>query len=199
MLPVADAMPVPPTTPRVCAIARMPPTRPRRPTGTWSGIVAVTAASIAFRAAWTPHQPSAITTTLSATDSTPSDSAPPAAPPTTQGSRRPIRSVVRSEKAPNSGLQITEVNAPSPRTKDRISFLLTGSIASACCASSTWIGPKNPAHSPMLARVRNATQRAGGLSSGSASAEGTSTGSGGSVLTGSLWWVVRLREAYLPP
>ena len=34
--------------------------------------------------------------------------------PTTHGSRRPIRSVVRSENAPNSGLQITDVERAQP-------------------------------------------------------------------------------------
>ena len=162
---------------------------PRAPTGTWSGTVAVTAASIALSAACTPHQPSAITTTLSATPRTSSDSAPPAAPPITQGSRRPIRSVVRSENAPKTGLQTTEVAAPSPSTSERICFLLSSSIASACWASSTWIGPKKPAHRPMLASVRNATQRAGGLTVGSASAERLSIDRGGgrSVVTRA-WW-----------
>ena len=45
MLPVAAAMPVPPTTPMVCATATIPPIRPRRLLGTWSGIIAVTAAA----------------------------------------------------------------------------------------------------------------------------------------------------------
>ena len=52
------------------------------------------------------------------------------------------------------------MSAPSPVTRARICSLLAGSIASACWASSTWIGPKNPAHSPMLATVSSATQRA---------------------------------------
>ena len=37
MLPVAAAMPVPATTPIVCATATIPPIRPRRLLGTWSG------------------------------------------------------------------------------------------------------------------------------------------------------------------
>ena len=163
MLPVADAMPVPPTTPTVCAIARMPPTLPRPPTGTWSGTVAVTAASIALSEAWTPHQPSAITTTLSATrEQHRSDSAPPSAPPTTQGSRRPARSVVRSEKAPKTGLQTTDVAARRGRaTSDEDLLLAVGVDRLGLLGEQHWIGPKKPAQSPMLASVRNATQRAG--------------------------------------
>ena len=60
MLPVAAAMPVPATTPTVCATATIPPIRPRRATGTWSGTIAVTAASIALSEACTPHQPTTI-------------------------------------------------------------------------------------------------------------------------------------------
>ena len=186
MLPVAAAMPVPPTTPMVCATATMPPTRPRRATGTWSGTIAVTAASIALSEACTPHQPTTIHHTLSAADRNASASAPPSAPPTIHGSRRPARSVVRSENAPATGLQITDVRAPSPVTSARICSLLAGSIASACCASSTWIGPKKPAHRPMLATVRRPTQRTLGLSVGSASAAGTTGAEPGCELMGGI-------------
>ncbi len=140
MLPVAAAMPVPATTPMVCATATIPPIRPRRLPGTWSGIIAVTAASIALSAACTPHQPSSITATFGATDSTASEAAPPSAPPTSQGSRRPARSVVRSEKAPASGLQITETSAPAPVTRASTCSLFAASSASACWASSTGSG-----------------------------------------------------------
>ena len=80
-----------PTMPTVCAIATRPPIRPRRSTGTWSGIAAITAAYIALRNTWTPHQPSSITAPTSAAARTSSDSAPPAAPTRTHGSRRPQR------------------------------------------------------------------------------------------------------------
>ena len=172
MLPVAAAMPVPATTPMVCATATIPPIRPRRLLGTWSGIIAVTAASIALSAACTPHQPSSITATFGATDSTASEAAPPRAPPTSQGSRRPARSVVRSEKAPASGLQMTETSAPTPVTRASTCSLFAASSASACWASSTEIGPKNPAHSPTLATASSPTQRVGGTTVGSASAAG---------------------------
>ena len=172
MLPVADAMPVPPTTPTVCAIARMPPILPRPPTGTWSGTVAVTAASIALSEAWTPHQPSAITTTLSAADEHQQRRARRRArrrPPRAAAGRRAASYGRRTRRRP--GCRRPRSRAPRPSTSERICFLLSASIASACWASSTWIGPKKPAHSPMLARVRNATQRPGGFSVGSASAD----------------------------
>ena len=149
--------------------------------GTWSGIIAVTAASIALSAACTPHQPSSITATFGAADSTARDAAPPRAPPTSHGSRRPARSVVRSENAPASGLQITETSAPTPVTSASTCSLLAASSASACWASSTEIGPKKPAHSPTLATASSATQRVGGLTVGSASAAGTPTGPGCAV------------------
>ncbi|MCE0538714.1 hypothetical protein LWF15_24760 [Kineosporia rhizophila] len=66
MLPVAAAMPEPATTPRVWATARAPPTVPRSCTGTWSGTVAVIAASMAFRPAWASAQARTICPTLSA-------------------------------------------------------------------------------------------------------------------------------------
>ena len=59
-------------------------------------------------------------------------------------------------------MQITEASAPSPVTSASTCSLFAASIASACWASSTWIGPKNPAHSPMLATASSATQRVGG-------------------------------------
>ena len=156
MLPVTAAIPTPPTTPRVWAMASIPPTRPRRPSGTWSGTAAVTAAYIAFRKACTPHQPSIIIGTESATDSTSSDSEPPAAPTRIHGSRRPIRSVVRSENAPNSGLHTVETNAPTPSTQPSTCSLCSGEISRACSASSTWIGPNQP---DMIAEVHQAQRR----------------------------------------
>ena len=89
--------------------------------------------------------------------------------------------MVRSEKAPKSGLQTTETKAPSPVTRENTNALWSESIASACWASSTWIGPKKPAHSPMLASDSATTHRAGGLRSGSASA---APGTGADGVTG---------------
>ena len=70
MLPVTAAMPDPATTPTVWAMASQPPTAPRCREGTWSGTVAVSAASIAFRVPWAIAQPSTITATESAVEST---------------------------------------------------------------------------------------------------------------------------------
>ena len=123
---------------------RIPPIQPApAATGTWSGIAAVTAAYIALRppARRTSRAPSPAPSR--ATDSTSSEAAPPTAPPTIHGSRRPARSVVRSENAPNSGLQIIETRAPTPSTRESTSSLF-GAIAAACWASSTWIGPNQP-------------------------------------------------------
>src|SRR3954469_3221446 len=187
MLPVAAAMPVPATTPMVWATAAMPPIRPRRSAGTWSGIIAVTAASIALSVACTPHHASTITGTFGATDRTTSDSAPPRAPPTSHGSRRPARSVVRSEKAPATGLQMTDTRAPRPVTRASTCSLSAESSASACWASSTWIGPKKPAHSPTLANASSATHRLGGTMGGSGSAAGGGV-TGGSWQRSPLAW-----------
>ena len=150
MLPVASAMPDPATTPTVWAMASHPPTAPRWRLGTWSGTVAVIAASIAFRDAWASAQPRAITTIDCACESTSIATTPPTSPPSTHGSRRPMRSTVRSENAPQTGLSTVETNAPAKSTSASAVSLCAGSIASACCASSTWMGPKNPDQTPML-------------------------------------------------
>jgi len=169
MLPVTAAMPDPTTTPSVWAIASTPPTTPRSLRGTWSGTVAVMAASMAFRDAWASAHASTNRHTESAPASSSIATAPPAAPPTTQGSRRPIRSVVRSEKAPHTGLSTVETSAPTPVTRDSTPALESGEIASDCSASSTWMGPKKPDHSPMLASTSQVTQSREARSVGSRS------------------------------
>ncbi len=118
MLPVAAAIPDPRMTPAVWEMASTPPTTPRSRVGTWSGTVAVIAASIALSEAWARAQASTSRQTESAPDSSTMATAPPAAPPSTQGRRRPIRSVVRSEKAPHTGLSTVETSAPTPVTSD---------------------------------------------------------------------------------
>src|SRR5690349_4247736 len=170
MLPVALAIPTPPTTPTVWAIATSPPTRPRRATGTWSGMAATTAANIALRNACTPAQPRSITGTESATDSSSRERDPPAAPISTQGSRRPTRQVVRSENAPKTGLQTVDTAAPTPSTSDSTLSLWSGEMIFACSARRTWIGPNQPHMMPRLTSDSDSTQRAGGLASGSLSA-----------------------------
>ena len=60
-----------------------------------------------------------------------------------------MRSTVRSEKAPHSGLSTTETAAPTRVTSESADALWSGLITSACWASSTWIGPKNPDQTPI--------------------------------------------------
>ncbi len=165
-------MPTPTRIPSVCAIARKPPTSPRRETGTWSGTAAVTAAYIALMAICAPHHATTMTPTLGATARTSSDAAPPAAPPSTHGSRRPTRNVVRSENAPKTGLLIVDTIAPARSTSDSTPSLWSGESSRACSARSTWIGPNQPEKIARFTRVRAATQRAGGVRVGSSSADG---------------------------
>ena len=80
--------------------------------------------------------------------------------------------MVRSDSAPNSGFATTETADPTPVTTPKTSSLWPGETSCACWASSTWIGPKNPAHSPSPASVTQATHRRGTESTGSASAAG---------------------------
>ena len=169
MLPVAAAIPDPTMTPAVWAIASTPPTTPRSLVGTWSGTVAVIAASIALRDACASAHASTSRHTESAPESSSIATAPPTAPPSTHGSRRPNRSVVRSEKAPHTGLSTVETRAPTPVTSDSTPALWSGEIASDCCASSTWMGPKKPDHRPMLASTSQVTQSRETFSVGSRS------------------------------
>ena len=186
MPPVTVAMPTPATMPSVCDTAIQPPTTPRSRTGTRSGTVALSAANIAFRDACARLHASAIVSTDWADASSTSASAPSRPPATTHGTRRPNRDVVRSDSAPNNGLAITDTADPTPVTTPKTSSLSPGETTSACWASSTWIGPKKPAHRPSPASVTHATQRRGTDSSGSSSADSrasaacTGTGSGGS-------------------
>ena len=158
MLPVASAIAEPATTPTVCAIASQPPIAPRWRLGTWSGTVAVIAASIAFSAAWASAQPRAIARIDCACESTSIATTPPTNPPRTHGRRRPTRSTVRSENAPHTGFSTVETRAPLNSTIASAVSLCAGSIASACWASSTWIGPKKPDQTPMLISESHSTQ-----------------------------------------
>src|SRR4051794_23152707 len=157
MLPVAAAMPEPATTPAVWAIASHPPTAPRWPAGTWSGTVAVIAASMALRAACASAQASTSDHTDWAAARSTIERTAPARPPRTQGSRRPIRATVRSESAPHRGLSTVDTAAPTPVTSASTASLWSGENFSACSASSTWIGPKKPAQMPMLIRPSQTT------------------------------------------
>ena len=51
-----------------------------------------------------------------------------------------------------------ETSAPPKSTIASEVSLLAGSIASACCASSTWMGPKNPDQTPTLISASHSTQ-----------------------------------------
>ena len=95
--------------------------------------------------------------TVVACESTTIATTPTTSPPSTHGSRRPIRSTVRSEKAPHTGFRTVDTAAPRPVTSASTVSLCAASTASACCASSTWIGPKNPAHTAMLTRESQST------------------------------------------
>ena len=55
-------------------------------------------------------------------------------------------------------------------TRESTASLWSGEMASDCWASSTWIGPKKPDHSPMLASTSQVTQSRETGSVGSASA-----------------------------
>ena len=173
MLPVTAAIPDPTMTPAVWAMASTPPTTPRSRVGTWSGTVAVMAASIALRAAWASAHASTSRQTESAPDSRSIATAPRAAPPRTHGRRRPDRSVVRSENAPHTGFSTVETAAPTPVTRASTASLWSGERASDCCASSTWIGPKKPDHRPMLASTSHSTHSREAGSVGSRSARST--------------------------
>ena len=170
MLPVTAAIPEPTMTPAVWAMASTPPTTPRSRVGTWSGTVAVMAANIALSEACASAQASTSSHTESAPDSRSIATAPRAAPPSTHGRLRPERRVVRSEKAPHTGFSTVETSAPTPVTSERTAALWSGEMASDCCASSTWMGPKNPDHRPMLASTSQRTHDRGTRSVGSRSA-----------------------------
>src|SRR3954451_10353086 len=182
MLPVAAAIPDPATTPAVCAMASQPPSVPRCRAGTWSGTVAVMAASIALSAACANAQASTIASTDWAAASSTIDTTAAARPPSTQGTRRPIRATVRSESAPHSGFRIVDTAAPMPVTRASVASLWSGENRSACWARSTWMGPKKPAHTPMLTRLSHTTQRP---LTGSVGSWRAATGGGPSVDTGS--------------
>ena len=77
---------------------------------------------------------------------------------------------MRSENAPHTGLSTVETRAPTPVTRESTAALWSGEMASDCWASSTWIGPKKPDHSPMLASTSQVTQSRETFSVGSASA-----------------------------
>src|SRR3954469_22577682 len=130
------------------------------------------AASNALQNSCTRHQPTTITATADAPASTSNPAAPPRAPPSTHGTRRPNLDAVRSETAPATGFATTETAAPIPVTSPNTNSLLPGAITSDCLASRTWIGPRNAANTPTLASTTAAVQRARTETTGSANAGG---------------------------
>jgi hypothetical protein len=95
------------TSPRIVPIAWgaeiQPDTNPRCRTGTWSEIVAVSAAvSTQNPVSASDHQMPTPTKSVCRPRTT-SETANTRAPPRIQGRRRPNRDVVRSERAPESG------------------------------------------------------------------------------------------------
>ena len=161
--PAAAASPAPATSPAVWATPISPETRPRRSTGTWSAIEALRAAKVALRKAWTRHHPTTIPATPRALASTMSPTAPRARPPAIHGRRRPKRLVVRSDKAPKTGLPSVETRAPRPVTRESVASLWPGATWEACRPSSTWIGPNQAEKSPSIVRLKVSDQDRGGI------------------------------------
>src|SRR3954467_6968238 len=69
-----------------------------------------------------------------------------------------------------------------PVTRASVASLWSGENRSACWARSTWMGPKKPAHTPMLTRLSHTTQRP---LTGSVGSWRAATGGGPNVDTGS--------------
>src|SRR6478735_423697 len=92
------------------------------------------------------------------------------APAKTHGARRPKREVVRSERAPKSGLATKDTAAPQAVTRERMASLLGASILMACWPINTLIGPKKAALMPTFTNTRPVTHRAVTFCTGSASA-----------------------------
>ena len=112
------------------AMPTRPDTLPRRSTGTWSGMVALAAASTALNAACAMHQPTSTRATDCAVPTTARAAAPTIAPPRIHGRRMPSRLVVRSDRRPASGLQMRANSAPTPMT--------VPSAAGAASAPTRW-------------------------------------------------------------
>ena len=107
-----------------------PDTRARCCSGIRSGISEVSADSAALMPNWAMAQPRAISGMLSAAPTTASPSSPRTVPASSQGRRLPNRLVVRSDKAPKSGLAISARTAPTAMISPRLTFLVRGATAS---------------------------------------------------------------------
>src|SRR3954447_5119261 len=102
--------------PTFCAMPSKDETVPRWNLGTWSEIVAMNGARVAFAPSWARHQPTVTTATLVPVAITTKAIVITTVPATIQGRRRPQRAVVRSDRRPNSTLPITANSAPNPAT-----------------------------------------------------------------------------------
>ena len=89
--------------PTACGADIHPDTNPRWPTGTWSEMVAVSAAVMMQKPTDAATHAAPIAQISVCSPSTTSESAKTSAPTTIHGRRRPNREAVRSESAPVSG------------------------------------------------------------------------------------------------
>ena len=96
-----------------------PETRPRWPTGTWSGSTATWAASSALRKTCAMHHPTSTTAMFGARATVRMPVVPPTSPTTIQGRRMPHRDVVRSLSRPKNGLLTIDSSDPTPVTRAR--------------------------------------------------------------------------------
>ena len=93
------------------------------------------------------------------------------------GSRRPARSVVRSENAPATGLQITEVERAEPGDEGEDLLLVRRVDRLGLLGEQHLDRPEEPGPEPDARDGQEATQRTLGLAVGSASARGGAVGS----------------------
>src|SRR4051794_35721328 len=102
--------------PTFWAIPSRAETLPRWNLGTWSEMVAMNGARVAFAPSCARHQPAVTIGTLWPRAITANAAVMTTVPATIHGRRRPHREVVRSDSRPNSTLPITANSAPNPAT-----------------------------------------------------------------------------------
>src|SRR4051812_38059142 len=139
---------VPPRMPTFWAIPSSADTLPRWNFGTWSEMVAMNGARVAFAPSCARHHPTVTTGTVVAVAITTNAIVITTVPETIHGRRRPHRAVVRSDSRPNKTLPITANNAPNPATV---------ASAGAFSASGTIDWTFTPI--PMIAGPRSATKK----------------------------------------
>src|SRR3954452_18695481 len=134
--------------PTFWAIPSRAETLPRWNFGTWSEMVAMNGASVAFAPSCARHQPAVTIATLVPRAITTKARVITTVPETIHGRRLPHRAVVRSDNRPNKTLPITANNAPKPATV---------ASAGAFSASETIDWTFTPI--PMIAGPRSATKK----------------------------------------